>query len=214
MNRSRVPVLAVASIVATVAPVAAQSSIHYGPLLGVAWAQWQGQGANGAVFPRSYNPGVRTGFVGGGFLRYQAADRVVLEPQLLFAQKGAQFDSAGVTGTVALDYIEVPILLKVTLPTAEKRVEPSVFVGSAVGFQVGCKVEPPLPPAGAPPTCGDFQIGGHSSDVSAVFGLGLDAWRLAFQLRYDLGLSHVGTEAGHEVKNKAWLFTVGYRFGR
>src|SRR5689334_22875438 len=87
----------------------------------------------------------KTGIVAGGFLGIQLTDAVSLEPQVLFSQKGAKVEGTGgnddLEGKIKLNYVEVPVLLKLAFPVSMARATPFVFVGPAVGFKVSCKAE-------------------------------------------------------------------------
>jgi len=85
-------------------------SIVVGPMLGVSFSSLST--SNEAVGVDIRN---RTGFVAGGFVTFNASSHVAVEPQLVYIQKGATAVTTG-TGfnsiTYALDYIQVPVLIK------------------------------------------------------------------------------------------------------
>lgn len=188
------------------APLAAQVPVQFGVMAGASFAKLGGSdvGSNDT----------RTGFVAGGFLRFTPAGMFALEPQLLYVQKGAKADfGGGITGTLKLDYVQVPVLIKLNIPMADKAVAPNIFVGPAIGFKASCKISASNGSSSASGSCADNDFGIKSTDFSAVFGAGLDIRHFSFQGRYDLGLTKLGDgSANNDVKNRAWLLTVGYAF--
>jgi hypothetical protein len=191
----------------TAAPLSAQTKTHWGLLGGVALAEFGGAdaGANSS----------RAGVVAGGFVRIQPNEILVIEPELLFVQKGAETDaSSPFSGNIRLDYLEVPLLVKANFPVAsDNRIVPSIFAGPAVAFKLGCNLTASSGSASASESCSDAGLDINGTDFSFVLGAGADIGSFLFQLRYDIGLSKVGGgDNPADVKNKAWLFTVGYRF--
>src|ERR1041384_8316016 len=65
----------------------------------------------------------RVGFVGGGFLNLTLTPALALQPEVLYSQKG------GAHGTTIYeaDYLEIPILLEISLGTGE--VNPGILLG-------------------------------------------------------------------------------------
>jgi hypothetical protein len=196
-----------AALLLAVAPATAQTEVHFGPMAGASFANFHGADVS--------NTKQRAGFVVGGFVRIAASGPLQIEPQLLYVQKGAEADvGGGITGTFKLDYVQIPVLIKAAFPVAsDTRIVPSLFAGPALAFKVGCKVKASDGSATVEETCADAGASIKSTDFSFIFGGGADIGPIAFQLRYDLGLSKIeDASQPSDVKNKAWLFTVGYRF--
>ncbi len=55
----------------------------------------------------------RLGIVGGGFLYLPLSPSLAFQPEVLYAQKGAK--TADGTTTYQLDYVEIPVLLEISL---------------------------------------------------------------------------------------------------
>ncbi len=162
-----------------------------------------------AVTNNSYKPG----FVGGGFLCYDVTDIFSIQPEVLFVMKGAKFDSAEVSFKDKLDYIEVPILVKVTLPVSGK-IKPSLYAGPTFNFVMSAK-----------------QVDGEEIDFkdqisSMDFGIAAGAM-LAYQMemasifvegRYDVGLKTIVKNADDtgdkpDITNGGFQFMVGFGVG-
>ncbi|MEP6472981.1 MAG: porin family protein, partial [Gemmatimonadota bacterium] len=162
-------VLVLASTLAT-GPAQGQSRPHFGPMAGMSLARLHGMDDS--------STGSRTGFVAGGFVDIPLGERLGFEPELLYVQKGARTDiNGGLQSTLKLDYLELPLLLKLLLPTASStRVGPNFFAGPAIGFKVGCAVSSHQqngPPMATSQNCTDGGPSVRSTDLSLVFGLGL-----------------------------------------
>jgi hypothetical protein len=154
----------------------------------------------------------RTGFVGGVFANL-AWPVVNLQPELLYSQKG--FNDAGAPGDapddkadVTVGTIQIPVLVKFALPIP--AVSPSVYVGPALSFTTS---------ATAKAATGDEDVKDlfESSAWSVVFGIDVTlSGRFMIDLRYDLGLSNIGTNAltdvGSDVKGRTFSAFLGYKF--
>ena len=55
----------------------------------------------------------RIGLVAGGEVEYQATDMVSITAGALYSMQGAKYKTAGITSTMKLDYINIPILANV-----------------------------------------------------------------------------------------------------
>jgi hypothetical protein len=90
--------------------------------------------------------GSMTAFSFGGFVNLQFTEEFSIQPELLYIRKGGKQDlEVGTTigGSLPLDfsgelkwkldYLEIPVLLKYTVPT-EGSFAPSFFAGPAIGF--------------------------------------------------------------------------------
>ncbi len=152
----------------------------------------------------------RVGFCGGIFLELNFGRLLTIQPEVLYTMKGADatLEEGELTGTGKLrfDYLEIPILLKVRIPTGD--VHPFVFAGPAIGFDLKATFE---------------DITGGSSDVdtankvdySAVFGGGLQLGRsIHIDARYTLGLRklEVPDLGTIDLKNGVLSATIGLAF--
>jgi hypothetical protein len=80
----------------------------------------------------------RFGIAGGVALRWPIAGAASLQPELNFAQKGMKLeDTPGISEDVTyeVDYLEVPVLVRLELPPAA-GVSPAVFLGPALGIEL------------------------------------------------------------------------------
>jgi len=139
-----------------------------------------------------------------------------IQPELLYVQKGATDDDEGVDVTLKLNYIEVPLLLKIKIPT-EGNVSPYFLVGPAIGFKAGCKISGESDGASVDLDCDEDNIEFKSIDLGGVVGAGVGfpvgSGQAVLGARYNLGLIRVDDYDDDEpVKNRAFSFLAGYSF--
>jgi len=189
-------------------PVAPQGAV-IGPFGGINFAKFGGSDV-GPV-------DTRTGFQAGIFASFPIGKFVAIAPSVSYSQEGTSVDvGGGVSGTFALDYIEVPVMLKLGAPLAGTgQLRPYVMAGPALGFLLTCKVKASSGSQSAEADCDDPTLGldARSLQVSADFGAGLDIGRFTVGLRYHLGLTSVDdTGADADVKNRVFSIIAGYGF--
>ena len=108
------------------APPALAAQVEFGLKGGASF----GNISNKGVLPGDL--GTRTGFAAGASLRFRA--RVVgVGVEALYAQRGLSSDA----GDQKLDYIDIPVYLKLQAPTP--GISPFGYVGPQVSFEVTCK---------------------------------------------------------------------------
>lgn len=180
-----------------------------GPIGGVNFAKFGGDDVS--------RVDTRTGFHAGLFASFPLGRYVALVPGAAFSQEGTSVDlGGGATGTLKIDYLEVPVLLKLGAPLQGKgNLRPYVIAGPGVGFKVSCKVRAENASQSAEADCDDPTVGAATKSVqfSAIFGGGLDIGRFTFGLRYQLGLTSIDNSAAEaDVKNRVLALFAGYGF--
>jgi len=159
---------------------------------------------------------MKIGAVGGIFMCYNFTEIFAIQPELLFSMKGAKSDNEeGIEEAWTLNYFEIPLLFKVTLPT-DGKVKPLLYAGPALGILMSAKVE-------------DEDIKEHlkSMDIGVVAGAGIDyrmeSGTLSFEARYEVGMSSIydlddetlelwELEDQPDVLNSVISIMVGYGF--
>ncbi len=167
---------------------------------------------NGDAWDDDFKP--RPGFALGAFLTFGLTDRLSLQPEALFVQKGSRAEEGGWTFAARLNYFEMSILLKYAL-TARSKTELFVFAGPAVAmkfeawFYTGYEGQT---------TMRDFsEVKSVDLGLTLGGGVGLPLGRnsLMFDIRYTLGLINCCNNYGGgslSIKNSAVLFLVGIGF--
>lgn len=157
----------------------------------------------------------KVGFAGGIFLALNFGKVVTIQSEVLYTMKGATFVYQDIDETVTEklygDYIEIPLLLKIKIPTPV--IQPFIFGGPTVGFKLSEK----LKSNGETVTLPDGETLLENNDYGAIFGGGLNLGRhLMLDVRYGLGIKKVlGTIEGDtelDFKNGVWSATIGIAF--
>ena len=180
---------------------------------GVDFAQLGGDAGDGST---------RTAFTGGVFVDFNLGGLFSLSPEVMYAQKGTDFDDLGFDSTLELDYIEfaVPINL-IPIPLAGS-ILPHLFASPTVALEVNCELSasgvsgsvacdaPELDPAA--------QIATKSIDFGLLFGGGVSfpvgPGSLSLDVRYNLGLNDINDNEllTGSIKNRNLQVLGGFAF--
>jgi len=168
---------------------------------------------------RVISPGRRTGLILGAFVAIPVGPSVLIQPEAVFTQKGARYTAGTEAELVyAVDYLEVPLLLKVRLGGGATR--GALFGGPAVAFRLNGTV---TSRDGEEESSTDVSEMLRTVDWGVVFGGGIDVSAgsgvLTLEGRYTLGLSKLGkdleegqTRGSFNPRNGVLSFLVGYAF--
>jgi len=132
-----------------------------------------------------------------------------LQPEFLYVRMGTSMVADAVEAEDHLDYLQVPILLKINVMPGP--ISPVIYGGgygsyllAAKGVTEGVSV--------------DIKDEVKSTDYGLVFGGGVEfklaVVKLTAEIRYNLGLANIAKEIsdGSSVKNKSLMFLVGVGF--
>ena len=137
------------------------------------------------------------GFCAGIFLELNLGRILTIQPEMLYTVKGA--DSG--TGKLKFDYLEIPVLLKIRIPTGS--VHPFVFAGPAFGFSLKAVID-------------GIEIHDMpTADYGAVLGGGLQLGRsIHIDARYTMGLQKLAIPDLDtiDLKNGVLSATIGLAF--
>ena len=161
------------------------------------------------------------GFVLGLAMNYGLTPGLALQPEILYVQMGAAdvataTDEMGqVIGTLDvttnLDYIQIPVLLKVDVPLSGS-ILPTLLLGPAVAFNINADNH--LEGMGIDES-GDLEDI-SSTDVSLILGLGMKLGAgpagVNLELRYNHGLKNIYDDALVDIHNRSIQAMVGYSF--
>lgn len=130
------------------------------------------------------SPNTRTGFTGGGFLTYTIMRQLSIQPELYYTMKGGKrFPNTVDQENWDLNYLEIPLLLKLNFPT-EGMVKPNVFAGPQLGFPLSANYNDQ-----------DVMDYVKGTEFSLAFGAGIEyklkMVSLTFDARYVLGLTNI-----------------------
>jgi len=137
------------------------------------------------------------GFCGGIFLELNFGKILTIQPEVLYTMKGADTGD----GKLKFDYIEIPVLLKVRIPTGS--IHPFIFAGPAFGWNLKAAIE-------------GYELGDFpTADYSAVFGGGLQLGHsVHIDVRYTMGLQklEIPDLESIDLKNGVLSATLGLAF--
>lgn len=141
-----------------------------------------------------------TGLRVGGVLRVGLSEVFGLQSGLYYSQKGAEAVETGLDSTLELDldYFEVPLFLTVAIPTGPSPITPRLYAGGQLGFESTCELTSSIQGSSATVSCDEEGLNTESTDVSVVFGGGLDfaagPGKFTVDARYDHGLTDIFAE--------------------
>jgi hypothetical protein len=138
----------------------------------------------------------KIGALAGVYLTAQLADKIALQPELLYSGYGAKLDEVNLN----LGYVSVPVFLQYQINEMF-----NLNVGPQFGFLLSAKSEDE-----------DIKDSFKGLDLGGALGLGLNFGKFNAGLRYYLGLSNISDQGGDfKVKNNAFQLVVGYQlFGK
>ncbi len=135
----------------------------------------------------------RTGFHAGVFLGLKFNDKIALQPELLYSQQGAEFD----TGKFDLDYVNIPVVLKYYLIQGL-----NIQLGPQFGFVVNDNIS-------FEGIAADAEA--EKFDLSGIVGAGYDLpLGLRIDARYNFGFSEVVKNS--DGKNGVFSLALGFSF--
>ena len=174
-------------------------------------------GVNIATLTDDDDAKARIGFTAGAELGYQVTNKFALTGALMYSQQGAKADYDELTGTMKLDYINIPILANVYVAKG--------FALKA-GIQPAFNVNKKITVGGISMDIEDAYEQGtgqrvkvNNFDFSIPMGLSYEINGLVIDARYNLGLSKIvsgfeyeGVKVQPDDKNSVFQLTIGYKF--
>lgn len=175
----------------------------------------------------------------GASVEYSLSDRISIQPELLFTQKGPkitfdfedQFESIKSSTAFTLNYLEVPILVKVKFGGFYVNLGPSIGLGIGGKYKYQedyvDKQDPSFNESfnesgkvkfGEEPDnySGDDAYFDNRMNIGMQFGAGYKiADKILIELRYGLGMSNLfdkpaGVDMDPKSKTNSLQFTIGY----
>lgn len=174
-------------------------------------------GVNVACLTDEDDSEARVGFTGGVELGYQVTNKFALTGALVYSQQGAKADYDELTGTMKLDYINIPILANIYVAKGfalKAGIQPAFNVNKKI--TVG-GISMDIEDAYEQGTGQRVKI--KSFDFSIPIGLSYEINGLIFDARYNLGISKIvdgfkyeGVKVQPDDKNSVFQLTIGYKF--
>lgn len=171
-----------------------------------------GQGAEGL-----------TTFVVGGYFGLGLSDRLALQIELAYGERGAEsvgmgdgaLDPEAVPSKLSMQYLDVPVLLRTGFPG--ERFLPSFFIGPYASFLLGCDLTPEGQSTRDCDAEGETpRFDPRSTDFGMVAGAALDMAiddsTIFIDLRYTLGLLSLGSDDSLDARHNGLEVTAGFAF--
>ena len=156
----------------------------------------------------------RTGLNIGAALTFAVSGNLGVQVGAAYIQKGSKAAVQAIRTKTALNYIDIPVLLRIGIPKAV-GISPHVLVGPTVSMKVVCTLHLYSPSVTSSKPCSEGDAHFKSIDVGATAGIGLDIARsrsmsVTVDVMHNLGLTSID-ESGDalDVKNRAWSLLAG-----
>ncbi|UCG62326.1 MAG: PorT family protein [Candidatus Zixiibacteriota bacterium] len=196
--------MAVLALVAGFSAPQAGSKFELGPKLGLNLMTVGGDDANNLMGVIDDDPGYLTGFTVAGFGRVYLSEYVALQFELAYVQKGSEWEfdvaeSVKFTAQVRLDYIEIPVLLSLHIPT-QSALSPFISAGGSVGFKSSSKFKAKISGSGIDDEAESYKIlNASGTQFNLIFGAGvgfnLGTNRLELSANYSMGMGNAFEDA-------------------
>lgn len=193
----RINVLMVVALLAAAAPVCAQGRFGVEGGVNIATQQSDGPSLDS-----------RTGLVAGAFYELPlAAGPLRVQVEALYAQRGARLTVRGIESTLALDYIDVPVLARIRFGSGHTRY--FAAGGPSTAFRVRAKARTSFSSSVEEIDMADEV---EAIDLGIAAGGGVEIGRLVVEARYTFGLTDVDKDPASRSKNRGIAATAGFRF--
>lgn len=170
--------------------------------------------------PAGFKTATRTRFIAGGLLTYNFIPLLGIQFEPAYVQKGATVNfsvvennlTAEVEGTISANYLELPLMLKLCIPSVV--IKPYLLAGGSVALKLGdakLKIEKAMVNgidviSLVPADQREETFNVKSNDFILSFGGGVEIpvglISLLAEARYDLGLTNVNNEPGDDTTYK------------
>ncbi len=152
----------------------------------------------------------RIGLVAGAFVTLPITSWIELQPEVLYSGKGARLEQEGIESKLVLDYLEVPVLARVS-GNAFGTTRYYVVAGPTAGFRMRAKTRTEF--SGATEEL-DISEDVERFDFGIAAGGGLQFGSLLVDARYTFGLTDIDKDTTDSVtiKNRVLSLTAGIRF--
>lgn len=174
----------------------------------------------------SPKPDSKIGLVVGAAFEISVLDMLSIQPELLFVQKGAiqEYSGAGYseTDTWTINYLELPVLLKVKFGRFYVGAGPSISYGIGGKYKEEWNYQGDAGEDSADIKFGEEPDGNETDwyfdnalDMGALVGAGAKVGPIVIDARYGMGLSNMNDEpdgfsGDWKIKNTCFQFTVGF----
>jgi hypothetical protein len=167
------------------------------------------------------NPDSKFGFCAGGFFMYQFSPMFAVQPEVYYTMKGAKEkgivniggQDVTVDQTLTLDYIEIPVLIKLIIPVTGSNINPAIFAGPFVGINTTAKAKAEYDSQTEEVDLENIKSTEFGLQFGGGLGFNVGNGELGVDIRYILGLTTWDDSANEfDVKNGVINFNLFYGF--
>jgi len=161
------------------------------------------------------NSSGRTAYTGGAFITVSGGGDLSMQVELLYSQKGISILGAGGNAVAKVDYVEVPVLLRLSLRDDEERIRPHLYAGTFLSFEAGCRAEGTLAVLDPTGDCASILPGRGETDAGFVLGGSVDyglarRFFLTLDARLNRGLVNLNwDDEADNVRSRVWAISGG-----
>jgi hypothetical protein len=151
----------------------------------------------------------RVGLVAGVFATWRPISWLELQPEVLVTSKGAALADEGIDARLVLDYLEVPLLARVSRRVSGATVYAAA--GPTVAWLLRAKTR--IAFDGSTEEI-DMKEDVEPFDIGVAMGGGVEIGAFVIDGRYTLGLSDIDADRGDAItiRNRVISLTAGFRF--
>lgn len=151
----------------------------------------------------------RVGLVAGVFATWRPVSWLALQPEVLVTSKGAALNDEGIDARLVLDYLEVPLLARVSRRVSRATVY--VAAGPTVAWLLRAKTRVVFD--GSTEEI-DMKDDVEPFDMGVAMGGGVEIGAFVIDGRYTLGLSDIDADRSDAmtIRNRVISMTAGIRF--
>jgi hypothetical protein len=157
----------------------------------------------------------RTGLVVGATTALRVTHRLSLQLEGRYAQQGVQRFDQGSRGVIALSYVEVPLVARLSVLPADAPMRPCLHAGGFVRFETACNVH--ISGLTSADLDCDTAIPNErkTTDYGVNVGGGADVrfgpGDVMLNVEYAYGLRNLSEDPTVKIRSRVLGFTVGYR---
>jgi len=148
---------------------------------------------------KSNSQDIITGMIGGAAMQIVWPKGFVIQPEILYSQKGCLFSGSGLSYDI--DYIEIPVKAMYRIHMAE--VKPFFFAAPYGAYAIKSTEN------GERPNDDTFTNEINKMDFGIAAGAGFDVWKIQLAFKYSWGFGQVAKET-YPIRNN--VFTVSAAF--
>jgi len=166
------------------------------------------------------NWNIKAGLTAGVTLTFPLADFFAIQPGIFYSQKGARyqetFEEGTVRTTMVLNYLDIPVVARLSLPQApEAGIRPYIMGGASYSLKLTSKIRTDLIDYYETPLEEGDVEGLKKSGINLVLGAGVDFLspngRFLFEVRYSRSLQTISTE-GPDIRLNVFSIIAGFSF--